>query len=93
MFLDPKRAESELAKMRITLSQSLSARSARSAKRRLTPAALATQLRSIQSRVAQMEAGNSSVSLELLVRALLTVGATRRSKATAMTKRVAQRQC
>lgn len=42
----------------------------------LTQQALATRLGSSQSRVAKMEAGDASVSLDLLVRALLATGAT-----------------
>lgn len=42
----------------------------------LTQQALATRLGSSQSRVAKMEAGDASVSLDLLVRALLVTGAT-----------------
>jgi len=42
----------------------------------LTQKALASRLGSSQSRVAKMEAGDSSVSLDLLVRALLATGAT-----------------
>lgn len=42
----------------------------------LTQRALANRIGSSQSRVAKMEAGDSSVSLDLLVRALLATGAT-----------------
>lgn len=42
----------------------------------LTQKALASRIGSSQSRVAKMEAGDSSVSLDLLVRALLATGAT-----------------
>ncbi|MGE0594657.1 MAG: helix-turn-helix transcriptional regulator [Vicinamibacterales bacterium] len=44
----------------------------------LTQAALAKQLRSSQSRVAKMEAADSSVSLDLMMRSLLSIGATPR---------------
>jgi ribosome-binding protein aMBF1 (putative translation factor) len=44
----------------------------------LTQAALARQLRSSQSRVARMEAADASVSLDLLMRSLLSIGATPR---------------
>lgn len=47
-------------------------------RRNLTQAALAKRLRSSQSRIAKMEAGDPSVSLDLLVRSLLTLGASRR---------------
>ena len=42
----------------------------------ITQKALATRLGSSQSRVAKMEAGDTSVSLDLLIRALLATGAT-----------------
>jgi DNA-binding XRE family transcriptional regulator len=47
----------------------------------LTQAELARRLESSQSRVAKMEAGDASVSLDLLVRSLLAVGTTRRDLA------------
>ena len=46
-------------------------------RRRLSQAELATQVRSSQSRVAKMEAGDPSVSIDLLVRSLLALGASR----------------
>lgn len=45
-------------------------------RRGLTQAGLARRLGSSQSRVAKMEAADSSVSVDLLLRSLLTVGAT-----------------
>ena len=42
----------------------------------LTQAALAKQLGSSQSRVAKMEAADASVSLDLMMRSLLSIGAT-----------------
>lgn len=50
-------------------------------KRKLTQIDLARLLRSSQSRVAKMEAGDRSVSLDLLIRALLTLGSTRQELA------------
>lgn len=47
-------------------------------RRGLTHVALATQLRSSQSRVAEMEAADASVSLDLMMRSLLSIGATPR---------------
>jgi transcriptional regulator with XRE-family HTH domain len=44
----------------------------------LSQFALAKRLGSSQSRVAKMEAADSSVSLDLLLRALLSTGVTRR---------------
>jgi transcriptional regulator with XRE-family HTH domain len=42
----------------------------------LTQAALAHRLGSSQSRIAKMEAADRSVSLDLIMRSLLTIGAT-----------------
>ena len=49
--------------------------------RKLTQTALARKLRSSQSRVAKMETGDSSVSLDLLVRSLFSLGVTKRELA------------
>jgi ribosome-binding protein aMBF1 (putative translation factor) len=46
--------------------------------------ALAKKIGSSQSRVAKMEAADSSVSLDLMVRSLLSLGATRRDLAKAL---------
>lgn len=56
-------------------------------KRNLTQAALAQRLGSSQSRVAKMEAGDRSVSLELLFRSLLSLGATRQELAKVIGRR------
>lgn len=45
-------------------------------RRGLTQAALAKRLGSSQSRVAKMEAADTSVSLDLMLRSLLSIGAT-----------------
>lgn len=50
----------------------------------LTQAQLATKIKSSQSRVAKMEAGDPSVSVDLLLRSLLAVGANRRQLARAI---------
>lgn len=47
-------------------------------RRRLTQAHLAKHLQSSQSRIAKMEAGDPSVSLDLLIRSLLILGTSRR---------------
>ena len=53
-------------------------------KRGLTQVQLAKLLKSSQSRVAKMESGDASVSLDLLVRALLLLGLSRRQLADSM---------
>jgi DNA-binding XRE family transcriptional regulator len=47
-------------------------------RRSLTQADVAKRLRSSQSRIAKMEAGDPSVSLDLLIRSLLILGVSRR---------------
>jgi hypothetical protein len=73
-FLGLSKAEAELVEMRVALATGLRARRERA---RLTQTALAKQLKSSQSRVAKMEAGDPTVSLDLLIRAHLTLGAKR----------------
>lgn len=85
-FLGLSAAEEVLVEMRLGLSGMLRACRARHG---LTQAALARRLRSSQSRIAKMEAGDPTVSLELLIRALLVVGASRQDVAAALAKRVA----
>ena len=85
-FLNLSEAEAALVDMRLALSASLRARRT---KHRMTQATLAKRLHSSQSRIAKMEAGDPTVSLDLLIRALLTVGASRRDVASALAKRVA----
>ena len=85
-FLKLTPAEATLVEMRVALSQSLKERRLAEG---LTQAALAKELGSSQSRVAKLEAGDPSVSLELLIRALLAVGASRKDVAQALARRVA----
>lgn len=47
-------------------------------RQRITQAELARRLGSSQSRVAKLEAGDQSVSIELLMRALLNLGASKK---------------
>jgi predicted XRE-type DNA-binding protein len=56
-------------------------------RRKLTQAQLATRLGSSQSRIAKMEAGDPSVSLDLLIRSLLTLGTSRRELSRIMSDR------
>ncbi len=85
-FLELSAEEAALVEMRLALSASVRERRQRA---RLTQTALAKRLGSSQSRVAKMEAGDPSVSLDLLVRALLSLGATRKDVASALARRVA----
>jgi predicted XRE-type DNA-binding protein len=58
-------------------------------KKRLTQTQLAELLQSSQSRVAKAEAADESVSLDLLIRSLLALGATPRDLAEVITGRAA----
>lgn len=72
-FLGLSDEEMAYIDLRIALSDAIRARRKESG---VTQAALATKLGSSQSRVAKMEGRDPSVSLDLLVRALLATGAT-----------------
>ena len=72
-FLDLSDVESALINMRAVLATEL--RAQRRA-RKISQAVLAQRIGSSQSRVAKMEAGDPSVSFELLMRCLLTFGST-----------------
>ena len=75
-----------LVEMRLALSRALRERRERAA---LTQATLARRIGSSLSRVAKTEAGDPSVSLDLLIRALLAVGANRREVGRALAQQVA----
>lgn len=74
-FLGLSPEETALVETRLLLSASLKQRRIR---QRLTQSQLARMLQSSQSRVAKMEAGDPSVSIDLLVRGLFALGASRR---------------
>lgn len=83
-LLDLSPQEAAFVEMKLTLGQSLRERRER---QRLSQSELAARLKSSQSRVAKMEASDPTVSLDLLVRALLATGATRREIAKALAAR------
>ena len=83
-FLDLSAEEALLVDIKARLAVALSALRQ---KRNLTQTALAKRLASSQSRVAKMEAGDHSVSLELLVRSLVSLGATRQELARVIGRR------
>ena len=80
-FLGLSAAENALVELRVSLSHRLRVQRTR---RRLSQQQLAKLLRSSQSRIAKMEAGDPSVSLDLLIRSLLAMGATRKELAKAI---------
>jgi predicted XRE-type DNA-binding protein len=59
-------------------------------RKRLTQVQLAELLQSSQSRVAKVEAADESVSLDLLIRSLLALGATHQDLAKVIAARVAR---
>ena len=74
-FLGLSAQEARLVELRVRLAEGLRKRRLR---QQLTQIDLARTLQSSQSRVAKMEAGDPSVSLDLLIRSLLALGATNR---------------
>ncbi len=83
-FLSLSTEEVALIEMKFGLAESI--RKRRLA-RRLTQTQLAKRLGSSQSRVAKMEVADPTVSMDLLVRALLELGATRTQVAKAIARR------
>jgi predicted XRE-type DNA-binding protein len=71
-FLGLSKQESALVEVKLRLARRLRALRTR---RRLSQAAVAKLVRSSQSRVAKMETGDATVSIDLLVRSLLAIGA------------------
>lgn len=77
-FLQLSPEESAYIEMKLALSKNLQKRRK---DKSLTQGQLARLLKSSQSRVAKMETGDPSVSLDLLVRSLLALGESRKSLA------------
>jgi DNA-binding XRE family transcriptional regulator len=83
-LLNLSNEEAAYVELRLRLADGLKAR--RSAKG-LTQSELAKAVRSSQSRVAKMEAGDPTVSLDLLVKSLLALGASNRDLAEIIARR------
>ena len=77
-FLQLSPEESAYVELRLKLSDGLKERRQQ---QNLTQVDLAKLVKSSQSRVAKMEAGDPSVSLDLLIRSLLALGASSRDLA------------
>ena len=77
-FLNLSAEEAAFVELKLALSKSLQETRRQ---RHLTQDQLARMLKSSQSRVAKMEAGDPSVSLDLLIRSLLMLGASRKTLA------------
>ena len=73
--------ELEYIELKLSLSQALIKQRKQS---KLTQAQLAKMLKSSQSRVAKMEKGDPSVSVDLLVKSLIAMGADKKSIAKAI---------
>ena len=81
-FLGLSKEEQTLVEIKLALADAVKTQRE---KHRLSQSDLAARMRSSQSRVAKIEAGDPSVSLELLVRAVLAAGATKKELAKALT--------
>jgi DNA-binding XRE family transcriptional regulator len=77
-FLKLTDEEAALIEVKLQLAKALRAERT---KRKITQVQMGRKLGSSKSRVAKMEAGDPSVSLDLLVRSLLRLGASRRDLA------------
>ncbi|MGB7622290.1 MAG: XRE family transcriptional regulator [Terriglobia bacterium] len=75
-FLDLSTEEAAYIELKLALSKTFQRRRR---EKRLTQQQAARILKSSQSRVAKMEAGDPSVSLDLLVRSLLALGTPKRA--------------
>jgi predicted transcriptional regulator len=73
-FLGLSEQESTYIELKLTLGENLKKRRLQ---KRLTQIELAKLLRSNQSRIAKMESGDPSVSIDLLVKSLLALGTTK----------------
>ncbi|MBT8334491.1 MAG: helix-turn-helix domain-containing protein [Deltaproteobacteria bacterium] len=74
-FLDLSAEEVSYIEMKLALSEELRALRRR---KRLTQADLAKAIESSQSRVAKMEAGDPTVSIDLLMKSLLALGVSKK---------------
>ena len=83
-FLGLSREEAAFVEMKLALAESIRRR--RQAKG-LTQGELAKQLGSSQSRVAKMESADTSVSIDLMLKSLLAMGASRGELAKAIGQR------
>lgn len=80
-FLGLSKEESDFIELKLALSQALA--EARK-KNKLTQAQLAKIIKSSQSRVAKMEKGDPTVSVDLLVKSLLAMGVDKKDIAEAI---------
>jgi len=77
-FLELSPEEAAYIELKLRLSENVRLRRSR---KKLSQKAFAGMIRSSQSRVAKMEGGDPSVSIDLLIRALLALGASHKDLA------------
>jgi DNA-binding XRE family transcriptional regulator len=77
-FLGLSPAESAYIELKLSLSESLKRQRQN---KQLSQVEFAKRIRSSQSRIAKMEAGDPSVSLDLLIKSLLALGTSRKELA------------
>ena len=87
-FLELSPQESEYIELKLTLSQNLKKQRQHN---KLTQDELGKLLRSSQSRVAKMEAGDPTVTLDLLIRSLLALGVSKKNLAKMIEQQPAMR--
>jgi DNA-binding XRE family transcriptional regulator len=75
-FLDLTPEEESYIELKLELAKNLQKRRI---EKKLTQVELARMLKSSQSRIAKMEAGDPTVSVDLLVRSLLVLGSSRKA--------------
>lgn len=80
-FLNLTAEEAAYVELKLLLSKTLQDRRK---KKGMTQDQLAVRLKSSQSRVAKMESGDPSVSIDLLIRSLLVLGASRKTLASVL---------
>lgn len=83
-FLGLSPEEEAFIEMKISLSRSL--KELRQSKR-LSQVAFAKLIKSSQSRVAKMEAGSASVSIDLIIKSMLALGASQKDLAKAISSK------
>jgi DNA-directed RNA polymerase sigma subunit (sigma70/sigma32) len=84
-FLGLSDQEAAVVEMRLALATSLKARRL---KLKLTQVQLAGSLKTSQSRIAKMEAGDASVTIDHLIRAILSLGANRQDIGRILSKKI-----
>jgi len=85
-FLELSKEEEAFVEIKVALAESIRRRRIR---RKLTQEQLAKVLGSSQSRVAKIEAADTSVSIDLLLRSLLALGVSKRDVAKILSPRAA----